>query len=131
MFRTSLFGDRLVNSSFESARELREEQMRTRIAIGSTTIDLLFRCETEIKLTLDNIGDVPVWDYDQVDFIPWYIPNTGDDRIFQLTYTGGNLDKNDWAISSISGDSINPGILDPGETANLTGRLKQPPKQAS
>ena len=129
MFRTSLFGDRLLSSSFESTLELREEQLRTRIAIGSTTIDLLFRCETEVKLTLDNVGDVPIWDYEDMDFIQWYIPDAGDDRLFKLAYTGGNLDKGDWAISSISGDSINPGILDPGETANLTGRLKQPPKQ--
>ena len=128
-FRTSIFGDRVIGSSFENIQELREEQSRTRISIGSTSITVVFRCETQIKLTLENIGHVPIWDFEQVDFIPWYVPAIGDDRVFPLIYTGGNLDKDEWTISTISGDSINPGILDPGEIGNLSSRLETQPKK--
>ena len=127
-FRVGLFGDVLLGNSFEDAQELLEERRETRISIGTTTIDTVFRCETQINLTPKNIGDVSISEFDQMDFIPWYIPDTGDDRIFQFTHTGGNLDTDEWSVSSIDGDSINPGILDPGETANLTSRLKQQPK---
>ncbi len=128
MFRVTLFGDILINNSTEQVRALEEERLLTRVSIKSTSIFIIFGCETQIKSTLENVGDVAIDDLDHTDIIAWYVAESGDYVITNMVHTGGNLAKNEWTFSSISGDTINPGLWDPGETANLTSRLEQQPK---
>lgn len=52
-------------------------------------------------------------------------------RYFDDIFVGTLQGADTWALDSISPDSFEPGILNPGETAQLTGKLVPPMKAGS
>ena len=104
------------------------ERLQTAIDVKSTSILNVFRCESKVEATLDNTGETSILDFSQMDVFQRYTSATGNQVSKRLTYGTGNLPKDEWTFPSITPATTNPGMWDPGEIANLTSRLSQPPK---
>ncbi|MDI6719525.1 MAG: hypothetical protein QMD46_07955 [Methanomicrobiales archaeon] len=86
-----------------------EIRLRTSIAI----LDARLNASTAtLWLEVENTGSETVGDFDHMDI---YL-SSGGDPMFHPRGSGPGT----WSIVSISPDSIHPGMLDPGEVANLS-----------
>ena len=100
--------------SLLEATDLRGDQLVTLISIASVEGD------SPITVRVDNIGDTAIVKAAQMDVFMRYIPETGNDPLVKrLTHVAGSPNDNQWSIVSISPDTFNPGLWDPGEQAEL------------
>ena len=127
----TLFGDDAIESAIKEATYLEGERARTATSIVSTKASNVFRCDTKVQMAIDNIGDVSITDFDQMDVLTWYTPESGDQVTRRFSYTIGNMGKEQWAIVDIAPDTINPGMWDPDEAATIAWRFGEPPQQGT
>lgn len=82
---------------------------------------------------LTNTGNTILWNYQNFDVIVTYQKNGGGNPILTevLTYSNScaGLAVDQWCISSITNDYSHPGMLDPGEIANMQAKVSQSTKQ--
>jgi archaellum component FlaF (FlaF/FlaG flagellin family) len=89
------------------------EQSRTRTSIISATLDPNGHT---LNVTLRNEGQTRLTEYAQFDVIADYTGASGVTSAW-LPYVAGPAMANTWTILSIGGDSFEPGLVNPGETA--------------
>jgi archaellum component FlaF (FlaF/FlaG flagellin family) len=91
------------------------EQSRTRTSIVSATLDPNGHT---LNVSLRNEGQTRLTEYAQFDVIAEYTSASGATSAW-LPYVAGIASANTWTMVSISGDSFEPGLLNPGETAAI------------
>ena len=82
--------------------------------------------------SLTNTGNTILWNYEKFDVIVTYQQNGGGNPILTevLSYSNScsGLSTDKWCISSITNDYSHPGMLDPGEIANMEIKVSQSTK---
>jgi archaellum component FlaF (FlaF/FlaG flagellin family) len=96
------------------------EQTRTRLTITSATLDAP-RAVLTVQLRNDGQTSVGAWATVDVLISYYSAPTTKVD--VWVPYTTDALAANTWKVASISPDTFEPGILNPGETATLQIQL--------
>jgi hypothetical protein len=96
------------------------EQARTSLSVTSAVLD---GAHVELTLQVRNNGQTNLSAWQAMDVIVTYSDATSARLTTYLAYTDGALADNTWTVASMSPDSFEPGILNPGETATLTLRL--------
>ncbi|MEO9306913.1 MAG: hypothetical protein ABI342_01215 [Nitrososphaera sp.] len=79
-----------------------------------------------VTFSIINSGNTILWDYNKFDVIVTYPPTSIGNQVTSVLQYSNNcsaLLTDQWCISNISNDLIHPGILDPGETANIQAQL--------
>ena len=125
MFKSSTLGEGRINGVMAEAAENDSERRRTALAVTSTVGLSVFRCDTGVEVTVDNVGEAPINNFPQMDVLTWYTLASGVPVTQAFKYSKGNLEKGEWSVGGISPDNDNPGF-DPGETATLVWRFDQP-----
>jgi archaellum component FlaF (FlaF/FlaG flagellin family) len=99
------------------------EQARTRLTITGATLDA---GNATLTVQVRNDGQTRVASWSAADVIVTYYtgPSTRENQ--WLAYATAAPAAGEWTVSSISPDSFEPGLLNPGETATLTIELGQP-----
>ena len=111
-----------LTSSMKEAQDAKNEQLKTEIEISNITAD-----GSTINVTLCNTGHERIREFSQVDAIlHYYTPGGGPEgilKIVRISYTKETTPgDNEWTITGIAPDNINPGIFDPDE--EMTIRIK-------
>jgi archaellum component FlaF (FlaF/FlaG flagellin family) len=93
------------------------DQARTRLTITGATLDAP---HVTLTLQIRNDGQTSLSAWEATDVIVTYTDASSARLTTYLTYTAGALADDTCTVTSISPDSFEPGILNPGETATLT-----------
>ena len=99
----------------QAAFEVHEDRLNTSMSIGSASAADL-DCNT-FTGTIANNGDTSVADFSEMDVLVDYTDPT------DAKVSGNLLYGTDWSVASISPDTGDPNIWDPGETATLSFSL--------
>ena len=117
MSRSTIHGNLLLAIATKEAIRLSGERSRTVIAITGATTD----GGCNLTVDVDNTGAVAIRDIPIMDIVVQY-PG-GSTTPQRLAYTSsGPLALGEWTPSSISGQ-FDPGIFNPGETMQISGKL--------
>jgi len=77
-----------------------------------------------------NTGNTMLWNYNDFDMIITYQENATNSPVLTetLKYASSctGLDPDQWCIAQIQNDNVNPGLLDPGETATIDAQPAHP-----
>ncbi|MDE1877691.1 MAG: hypothetical protein KGI07_04085 [Thaumarchaeota archaeon] len=102
------------------------EMSNTLDAIIHTNISISNLVDTAATATatfsITNTGNTILWNYKQFDAIASYPPLLPGNRVtsvLQYSSSCTGLTAGHWCINSITNDLNHPGLLDPGETANI------------
>ena len=106
-----------LGASWTNALDLSEERVASDIKITCTSTG-----GSDVDVLVRNDGTTSVSDFSRVDVVAQY-SSGAQDHIIWLPYTAPPLQSNTWTILSIADDKIDPGILNPGETALIRMRL--------
>ena len=93
------------------------EQSRTRLTLLNPALD---GPHNTLTFELLNDGSTRISDWARLDVIFTYQISATTTVGAWMTYTSGAPGANQWTLSSIISDTIEPGILNPGETATIT-----------
>jgi hypothetical protein len=120
-----ILGGMLVNSASTQAQALQIAakmagiKARTAINIGSITVVDLGNT-SQLTAPVENQGTESISEIEKMDVIVRYTDINNLVVTQRLTYVSGTPGDNQWTLSSLSPDSLNPNIWDPDETATLT-----------
>ncbi len=112
-------------------RERQEERTRTGIAITSTLAPIVFRCETKVEATLENVGKVTIGDFPHADVVLDYVSTASSTVAHRFDYVVGNVLRDEWTFSSTTSDTTQPTEWPSEDLAYLTSRLTTQPKQGT
>jgi archaellum component FlaF (FlaF/FlaG flagellin family) len=96
------------------------EQSATRLTVSSPTLD---GSRDTLTFNLTNDGQTRLADYARVDLIVTYYTSPTARQTVWLPYESGAPAPGTWRIISITNDTYEPGILNPGETAQVSVEL--------
>lgn len=99
------------------------EQSRTRLAVVSATLD---GERDTLTVLLRNDGQTRLANFARIDLIVTYFDGPTTTRTTWLPYVAGTPSPGAWTVTAIAGDLFEPGILNPGETAQLVVELESP-----
>lgn len=102
------------------------EQSQTRLSITGATLNA---GANHLTVTLRNDGQTRFAAFDRFDLIVTYFTNAGTKMTVWLPYSNTAASNNDWTVMSVSGGAFEPGILNPGETAQIEVHFVPPIKQ--
>ena len=126
MFRIAFHIDELSGVAIRDSVQAEGRRAKTALDITSADSLRIFRCDTQVRVTLNNTGEVAFADFPRMDVLTWYVPEVGDQLTERFSFTSGNLDKGQWTLVNITPDITNPGIWDPGEAATIKWRFLEP-----
>jgi hypothetical protein len=110
------------NASFREMEARMGERAQTDLSIVSSTMDP--ELDT-LSLSLFNAGQTRLTAYQMMDVIVIYETAAG--RVTRwLPYSGGAAVADSWDLASIQDDGFEPGLLNPGETAEIIVELSEP-----
>ena len=76
---------------------------------------------TVIKAKLNNRGSTAIGRFDEMHLVAMYTNSSGHRVINRLVHVEGSASMtNEWMVSNIIPDTLEPGVLNPGEQATLT-----------
>ena len=117
-----------VESHDQLSQSFREMEARlgyraqSELNIVSTSMDAE---RNTLSLSLFNAGQTRLADYQRMDVIVIY--ETASGRVTKwLPYANGVLVSDSWDLDAIEDDEFEPGLLNPGETADLVIELAEP-----
>lgn len=96
------------------------EQSGTRLTISSPALD---GSRDTLTFNLTNDGQTRLSDFTRVDLILTYYTSPTVRQTVWFPYEGGTPTPGTWTIVSITNDTYEPGILNPGETAQVSVEL--------
>ncbi|MBU4491244.1 MAG: hypothetical protein KKD69_02155 [Euryarchaeota archaeon] len=105
--------------SIKKIHEKKNEQLRTSIRIDSGSKSGIY-----VYLNLMNTGSSKIREFQMMDVI---VANTSTKNSSYLKYKNGVLSQEEWNLTILYKDHINPGMADPGEGMNLTLRTTSNP----
>ncbi len=113
-----------VSQSSSEIAHVENQILRTKIDITSISAS---PNNKDISVTINNTGSKKLWEYDKFDFIVTYDAQIQSSKVRtteKLAYVEScPTNSGEWCLESVSNDNIDPGILNPGETATLSGDL--------
>jgi archaellum component FlaF (FlaF/FlaG flagellin family) len=120
MARGTLHSYEQLGGSIKEMETRMGEQARTRLTVTSATLDS--EADT-LMLSLRNDGQTRVAAFDRLDLIVTYFSSPTLSETRWLPYEAGAPNPGSWTIVSIADDVHEPGILNPGETAQIQVEL--------
>ena len=110
-----------LSQSFRGMQLRLGEMTQTELKISDATLqpDL-----TTLDLSVLNDGQTRLSDYAKMDLIVTY--ETASGRVTKWLPFSTVTAADTWSLSAISGDSFEPGLLNPGETAQIVVDLAEP-----
>jgi hypothetical protein len=109
-----------VGQSLKASEERLVSRTHTELSITSTSID---GTGANITLTLRNDGQIAIGDFGRMDVMLTYFGETGTRYDKWIAYTSGALSSDRWTTGAFTSDVFEPGILNPGESVQLTVRV--------
>jgi hypothetical protein len=120
MARGTLHTYEQLGGSIKDMETRMGEQSRTRLTVTSASLDA--EGDT-VMLSLRNDGQSRLANFDRVDLIVTYFSSPTATQNAWLPYEAGAPTPGSWTIVSIDDDIHEPGILNPGETAQIQVEL--------
>ncbi len=111
--------DRL-GQSWQLMENRLEQQVRTQLSPVEAIVD---SSHANITLRMRNDGQTSIADWSRMDVVVEYFSEDGMRYAQWVPYTSGALQSNTWTLVDIENDSFEPGILNPGETAEIRVRI--------
>lgn len=109
----------------QSMREM-EARMTQRAHSELTVLDATLDVDLDtLSVNLRNDGQTRLADYGSMDLIVVY-ESAGGRQTKWLPFSDSGLTPGTWNVDSISDDAFEPGLLNPGETAQLIVELAEP-----
>lgn len=109
-----------LGSSIKEMETRMGEQSRTRLTISGATLD---GSRDTLTFSLRNDGQTRLSEFERVDLIITYFTSPTESETQWLPYVDGVPSAGTWTIVSIADDVHEPGILNPGETAQVEVEL--------
>ena len=109
-----------IGQSWQVMGQRLEEQVRTDLTAVETLVDGSY---ANITVRVRNDGQTPVADWARMDVVVQYFSESGTRYARWIPYTSGALQSNTWTLVSIENDSFEPGVLNPGEIAQIRIRI--------
>jgi hypothetical protein len=109
----------------ESLRQMEQrlaERSQSQLTVDTVTLD--GGLDT-LSVSLRNDGQTRFSAFERMDLIVVYETAAGEVRKW-LPFESGALSADAWTVDSIDDDSFEPGLVNPGETAQLTVELAEP-----
>ncbi len=120
MARGTLHSYEQLGGSIKEMETRMGEQARTRLSVTSATLDVE---RDTLMLSLRNDGQSRLANFDRVDVIVTFFTGPATTQNAWLPYEAGAPTPGSWTIVSITDDVHEPGILNPGETAQIQVEL--------
>ncbi len=109
----------------ESLRQM-EQRMSERSQSQLTVVDASLDGGLDtLSVTLRNDGQTRLSTFERMDLIVVYETAAGEVRKW-LPFEAVALSADAWTVDSIDDDAFEPGLINPGETAQLTVKLAEP-----
>ena len=123
--RINMSSEELMGDAMREAIRMDGERAGARLSISAVDAPSDVRCDTQPQITLDYVGHANIVDFNEMDVLTRYTPDSGNPVTESFTYTPGNLAKGEWTLQSLSPN--NNLRFESGETAVLSLRFPQPP----
>jgi hypothetical protein len=120
MSRSSISSYDRLGQQIKETQTRSGEQARTRFTLTSATLN---GGQDVLTVQLRNDGQTRVATWAAVDVIVTYFTDSTTRTAQWMAYAPAAPAAGEWTVSSISQDTFEPGILNPGETATLTVEL--------
>lgn len=120
MARGGYLGADAIGQSLRESQERYGQQTRTGLTVTGTSID---GSGANVTLSVRNDGQTPIADFAGMDIVVQYFGETGTRYDKWLAYADGALASDTWTAGNFGSDVFEPGILNPGETMDITARL--------
>lgn len=114
--RGSLLAYDTVGMSFRAMEERLTEKSTTDLSVTNTSVDVTGQF---VSVTLLNGGSTRIGTIENLDIIVSYFTDPTGQADLWLPYDATGLINNTWKLVSILNDDQEPGILNPGESADL------------
>jgi archaellum component FlaF (FlaF/FlaG flagellin family) len=112
-----------IGQSWQVMEQRLEERVRTQLTAVSSSVD---ESHANVTLRLRNDGQTAVADFARMDVVIQYFSESGTRYARWIPFTSGALQSNTWRMESISGDTFEPGVLNPGEVLEIQIRINPP-----
>jgi archaellum component FlaF (FlaF/FlaG flagellin family) len=99
------------------------QQARTDLTVVETSVD---GSKANVTVRLRNDGQTKIADYARMDVLVQYFSESGERYVRWIPYTAGALESNTWTVESISNDTFEPNVLNPGEILEMHIRINPP-----
>ena len=109
-----------IGQSWQVMGQRLEEQVRTQLTTVETRVDGSY---ANITVRMRNDGQTVVADWARMDVVVQYFSESGTRYVRWMPYTSGALQSNTWTLVNIENDSFEPGVLNPGEIAEIQIRI--------
>ena len=122
--RAATVSDTLTGSAIREASAISGERSRTEITFVTSTIG-----GSNLTVDVNNTGNTSITDYAKMDFIVDYFRTggpLGTEEALHLDYVTSTPSNRKWTNMSLTPDTYQPGIWDPGETLKLDASLNPP-----
>lgn len=114
--RGSLQSYDALGSSFRAMEARLIEKSTTDLTVTNATVDGTGQF---VSVTLLNDGSTRIGSIEDLDVIVSYVTTAGTQANVWLPFDASGLTDNTWTLVSIQNDDHEPGILNPGESAEL------------
>ena len=127
--RINLSSNEVLGDAMREANRIEGGRAMTALSISAVDTTNVFRCDVKTQITVDYVGQADIVDFNEMDVLTWYTPDSGSPLTESFTYTPGNLAKGEWTLQSLS---LNNNLrFETAETAVLSLRFPQPPTSGS
>jgi archaellum component FlaF (FlaF/FlaG flagellin family) len=109
-----------LGQSWQGMEQRLEEQARTRLTAVEAIVD---SSHANITVRFQNDGQTALADWSRMDVVVEYFSEDSTRYARWIPYTSGDLISNTWTLVNIENDSFQPGVLNPGEIAELRIRI--------
>jgi len=120
MARGGFLGADAIGMSLRESETRYAEQNRTGLTVTGTSIDAT---GANLTITVRNDGQTPIADYAGMDLVLQYFDENTVRYDTWVPYTNGALASNTWTQGNFQNDVFEPGILNTGESMDLTARV--------
>jgi hypothetical protein len=120
MARGGFLGADAIGMSLRESETRYAEQARTGLTVTGTAID---GSGANATFTVRNDGQTPIADFASMDVLVQYFDENGDRYDYWIPFTDGALASNTWNAGNFQNDVFEPGILNSGESMDITVRL--------
>lgn len=112
-----------MSQSWQVMEERLGQQARTELTVVETRVD---DSKANLTVRLRNDGQTKIADYARMDVLVQYFSESGERYVRWIPYTSGALESNTWTVGSISNDTFEPNVLNPGEILEMQIRINPP-----
>jgi hypothetical protein len=120
MARGGFLGADAIGMSLRESETRYSEQNRTGLSVTGTSIDAT---GANVTITVRNDGQTPIADYAGMDVVLQYFDENTVRYDTWIPWTDGALASNTWTQANFQDDVFEPGILNTGESMDLTIRV--------